>query len=96
MLGGQADLEAIRTALLQRQGALINVTADERTLAAADPHITAFLDSLPSGSGAPDLCDWEQRLPSLSEALTVPTQVLPTAPFATLLSSLVCMTATSG
>eukprot|EP00884_Botryococcus_braunii_P006457 jgi/Botrbrau1/15812/Bobra.40_1s0001.1 len=70
----QADLEAIRSALLQRRGALINVTADERTLKLADPHITAFLESLPTESG-PELCDWDQRLPSISEALTVPTQV---------------------
>ena len=38
---------ARRAALLQRRGALVNLTADERTLNLALPHVEAFLDSLP-------------------------------------------------
>lgn len=73
---GQADLEAIRKVLLQRRGALINVTGDEKTLMAADPHITAFLDSLPAEAGAD--ADWSNTIPAINEALTVPTQVCST------------------
>lgn len=69
----QADLEAIRTALLQRRGALLNLTGDEATLEAARPHVAAFLDSLPAEAASPS--DWAQRLPRLNEAITVPTQV---------------------
>ena len=35
----QADLEAIRSALLQRRGAIVNLTGDESTLAAARPQV---------------------------------------------------------
>ncbi|KAK9805775.1 hypothetical protein WJX73_008308 [Symbiochloris irregularis] len=71
--GVKADLEAIRTALLQRQGAIINMTGDEATLEAARPHVSAFLDALPATSSGRQ--DWSQRLPRLNEAITVPTQV---------------------
>ena len=74
---GQADLEAIRSALLQRRGALINMTGDEGTLQAAQPHVAAFLDALPAQAAGPS--DWTQRLPRLNEAITVPTQVTGTS-----------------
>ena len=69
----QADLEAIRSVLLQRRGAVINMTGDERTLEAARPHVAAFLDSLPAETAGPS--DWNNRLPVINEAITVPTQV---------------------
>lgn len=68
----QADLEAIRSALLQRRGALINMTGDERTLEVARPHVAAFLDALPAKAAGPS--DWTNRLPRRNEAITVPTQ----------------------
>lgn len=69
----QADLERIRQLLLQRRGAIVNVTADESGLAAAESGIQSFLQSLPE-SGAAD-ADWSGRLPMVNEAITVPTQV---------------------
>ena len=69
----QADLEAIRSALLQRRGALINLTGDEATLSAARPLVSDFLESLPAEAAGP--ADWNRRLDRLSEAICVPTQV---------------------
>ncbi|EFN52070.1 hypothetical protein CHLNCDRAFT_139318 [Chlorella variabilis] len=69
----QADLEAIRKALLQRQGVLLNMTADENTLRLATAHVDAFLDSLPSVSGT--AAAWNVPLQRQNEALVVPTQV---------------------
>lgn len=76
--GVKADLHSIRSALLQRSGALVNLTGDTRTLTAAQPHVSAFLSSLPekapllAGAGP-----WTKSLllPRTNEALTVTTQV---------------------
>ena len=59
--------------LLQRRGALINVTGDATALSAAAPHISGFLSALPAEAGAPS--DWRSVLPRQNEALVVPTQV---------------------
>ncbi len=59
--------------LLQRRGALINVTGDATALSAAAPHISGFLSALPVEAGAPS--DWRSMLPRQNEALVVPTQV---------------------
>ncbi|KAL0031729.1 hypothetical protein WJX79_003426 [Trebouxia sp. C0005] len=71
--GVQADLCRIRDILLQRRGALVNLTADEHTLSSVRPHLDAFLGSLPAESAAPT--SWGQMLQPLNEAITVPTQV---------------------
>jgi len=70
--GVHADLEAIRKALLARPGAVVNMTADGRTLSAAGKHVDAFLAALP-GAAAPRAV-WAGRAPRVNEALTVPTQ----------------------
>ncbi len=70
----QADLEAIRSALLQSRGALVNMTGDERTLQAVQPLIGSFLDALPAQSVTHEAA-WAASLPRLNEAITVPTQV---------------------
>ena len=59
--------------LLQRRGALINVTGDATALSTAAPHISGFLSALPAEAGAPS--DWRSSLARQNEALTVPTQV---------------------
>lgn len=69
----QADLATIRTQLLQRRGAIVNMTGDDKTLAAAAPHVSNFLSSLPAEAGT--RADWSGRLSAANEALTVPTQV---------------------
>lgn len=77
--GVRADLEAIRAAVLGREGAVINATADAKTLDAASPHLASFLASLPGAPvGAGGACDWAAAaagIPNTSLALTVPTQV---------------------
>lgn len=69
----QADLENIRKLLMQRQGAVVNVTADDKGLSIAEPNIRGFLESLPETSASN--ADWSNNLPLLNEAITVPTQV---------------------
>ena len=92
--GVKADLESIRAALLvgvaqggggDGGGAIINATADGRTLDSASPHISTFLDSIASSASSssssssgltfPGDFDWPSGSPLRSEALTVPTQV---------------------
>ena len=62
-----------RKTLLQRRGALINVTGDASALSAAAPHISGFLSALPAEAGSPS--NWQSTLARQNEALTVPTQV---------------------
>jgi hypothetical protein len=75
----QADLEAIRGALLRQQGAYVNLTADEHTLHSVQPLLGSFFDALPAGPLSRP--NWSGTLPGLNEAITVPTQVCtPAAP----------------
>lgn len=69
----QADLEAIRAALLGRSGAILNFTADEATLTRAEKHAEAFLSALPA-KGATRV-PWSTLAPRKNELITVPTQV---------------------
>ena len=67
-------LDGRRAALLQRRGAIVNMTGDDKALTAAAPHISSFLSALPAEAAA--RADWSGCLPAINEALTVPTQVL--------------------
>ena len=69
----KADLHRIRSLLLQRRGALVNMTADEGTLAGAQRHVEGFLSALPGEAATP--ASWSQMLPAMNEAIVVPTQV---------------------
>lgn len=71
--GVLADLTAIRAALLSRSGAMVNMTADERTLSAASPYVSEFLSALPEAGVVP--ADWGMTLARRNEAIVVPTQV---------------------
>ena len=71
--GVQADLEAIRTALLRRGAMVANVTADGAMIDAFRPQLAAFLAGLPDGASAP--MNWGYAPASLSEGLTFPGQV---------------------
>ena len=71
--GVKADLHRIRSLLLQRRGALVNMTADEGTLAGAQQHVEGFLSALPAEAATP--ASWSQMLPAMNEAIVVPTQV---------------------
>ena len=71
----KADLERIRSLLLQRRGAIVNATGDAKALAAAQRHGAELLAALPADSAAP-AADWAGRaLARVNEALVVPTQV---------------------
>lgn len=72
--GVAADLEAIRKAILQRAGTIVNLTGDERALSAAAEHVEDLLGALPSSSGSSSEA-WSGVLPRANEALVVPTQV---------------------
>ncbi|CAL5227379.1 g10329 [Coccomyxa viridis] len=69
----KADLESIRSNLLQRHGAYVNLTGDERLLQAAQPLVSDFLQAMPAQAGQD--ADWSSSLPRINEAITVPTQV---------------------
>uniref|UniRef100_A0A383WCE6 Peptidase M16C associated domain-containing protein n=1 Tax=Tetradesmus obliquus TaxID=3088 RepID=A0A383WCE6_TETOB len=73
--GVQADLESIRKHLLQRKGALVNLTGDDRALAAAAAHVDALLTRLPEAAAGSNGSGWSGVLPRVNEALVVPTQV---------------------
>ncbi len=62
-----------RSTLLQRDGALVNITGDESVLRATEGPLADFLSALPSLPG--QRADWNQTLDPASEALVVPTQV---------------------
>jgi hypothetical protein len=67
------SLEAIWTALLARKDAIVNLTADDRTLICAESHVATLLDTLPEHSSG--LVSWDQQLPLINESLVIPTQV---------------------
>ena len=71
--GVQADLERIRGVLLQRRGALVNITGDEGALSAASGHLAEFWEALPAAAASD--ANWSGSLIAQNEALVVPTQV---------------------
>ncbi|GLI61559.1 hypothetical protein VaNZ11_003968 [Volvox africanus] len=75
----KSDLKAIRLALLQRNGVIINMTADAATLSTVDHRVSDFLAALPAASAptanAPQSWSNALLLPRTNEALCVPTQV---------------------
>lgn len=72
--GISSSLEEIRTSLLSRNGCLINMTADGKTLTNSEKVVSKFLDSLPSNSLL-KTASWNAQLPSGNEAIVIPTQV---------------------
>ena len=69
----RSDLQRIRELLMQRKGALVNLTADDHTLTAVRPHVDAFLGTLPESSASTQ--QWANLMQPQNEAITVPTQV---------------------
>ncbi|KAE8009011.1 hypothetical protein FH972_005469 [Carpinus fangiana] len=69
-----SSLEEIRKSLLSRNGCLINMTADGKTLTNSEKFVSKFLDSLPSNSLL-KTASWNARLPPENEAIVIPTQV---------------------
>jgi len=74
--GVQSDLEKIRHIILQRSGTIMNLTGDDRALAAAADHVEDLLGALPvTAAVAGSSSSWSGALPRVNEALVVPTQV---------------------
>lgn len=72
--GISSSLEEIRTSLLSKNGCIVNMTADGKSLTSTEKYVGKFLDSLPekpSGGQA----TWDARLPLRNEAFVIPTQV---------------------
>ncbi|KAM0948972.1 putative peptidase M16, metalloenzyme, LuxS/M16 peptidase, peptidase M16C associated [Dioscorea sansibarensis] len=72
--GISSSLEEIRTALISRKGCLVNMTADEKNLINSTKFVAKFLDSLPNSSSTVNE-SWHAQLPSVNEAIVIPTQV---------------------
>merc|ERR1719424_1740793 len=79
-----ARLARMRTALLNAEGAIVNLCADAPSMAAALPHVPSLLASLPVAADARDEAaapaGWLRPAPSgvlvpVHEGLQVPTQV---------------------
>ena len=71
--GVKADLEAIRAALLHNEGLLVNMTADEATMTAAEVHVEGLVSAFPGAQRA--VTPWASAFEMANEAITVPTQV---------------------
>lgn len=69
----RGQLEEIRRSLLSQEGAILNLTADDKTLHAAERPVADFLAALPQQGGPRH--EWTERLSAGNEALVVPTQV---------------------
>ncbi len=67
------SLEGIGTALLAWKDAIVNLTADDRTLIRAESHVATLLETLPEHSSG--LVSWDQQLPLINEGLVIRTQV---------------------
>ncbi|KAG8072488.1 hypothetical protein GUJ93_ZPchr0006g43322 [Zizania palustris] len=59
---------------IRKDGCLVNITSDRKNLEKSNKHIAKFLDSLPSTTSIGN-DSWLYRLPSVNEAIVVPTQV---------------------
>ncbi len=71
--GVKKDLETIRSAILQKKGAMVNLTGDEHALTAADKTLSSFWESIPGLTNTK--AEWSNVLARQNEALVVPTQV---------------------
>lgn len=73
--GVLVDLEAVRTAIVNRRGLMLNVTLDAQNWAAIEPQVRAFLERLPEEQRAPQAWDWRVAALPTHEGLSVPAQV---------------------
>ncbi|CAH8386704.1 unnamed protein product [Eruca vesicaria subsp. sativa] len=72
--GISSSLEEIRRSLLARNGCIVNMTADGKSLTNIEKSVEKFLNLLPeTPSGG--LVTWDGRLPLRNEAIVIPTQV---------------------
>ncbi|KAH0920864.1 hypothetical protein HID58_020882 [Brassica napus] len=72
--GISSSLEEIRTSLLSKNGCIVNMTADGKSLTSTEKFVGKFLDSLPEKPSSGQVT-WDARLPLRNEAIVIPTQV---------------------
>ncbi|CAH8261026.1 unnamed protein product [Arabidopsis lyrata] len=72
--GISSSLEEIRRSLLARNGCIVNMTADGKSLTNVEKSVAKFLDLLPEKPSG-GLVTWDGRLPLRNEAIVIPTQV---------------------
>ncbi|KAL0696879.1 hypothetical protein Bca4012_064059 [Brassica carinata] len=72
--GISSSLEEIRTSLLSKNGCIVNMTADGKSLTSTEKFVGKFLDSLPEKPSDGQVT-WDARLPLSNEAIVIPTQV---------------------
>lgn len=70
-----ATLEQVRQTLIDRRGLICNVTLDEANWTAFQPHLAAFLESLPAAAGPLRPAGWSPAYGAGFEGLLMPTQV---------------------
>ncbi|KAJ4866833.1 hypothetical protein Rs2_51637 [Raphanus sativus] len=72
--GISSSLEEIRRSLLAKNGCIVNMTADGKSLTNIEKSLEKFLDLLPENPSG-GLVTWDGRLPLRNEAIVIPTQV---------------------
>ncbi|XP_010546463.1 PREDICTED: presequence protease 1, chloroplastic/mitochondrial-like [Tarenaya hassleriana] len=72
--GISSSLEEIRKSLLSRNGCIVNMTADGKSLTNSEKFVRKFLDLLPENPSGGHV-SWNARLPFRNEAIVIPTQV---------------------
>ncbi|CAA7030775.1 unnamed protein product [Microthlaspi erraticum] len=72
--GISSSLEEIRRSLLSKNGCIVNMTADGKSLTTVEKSVEKFLDLLPENPSS-GLVTWDSRLPLRNEAIVIPTQV---------------------
>ncbi|KAH0872342.1 hypothetical protein HID58_069704 [Brassica napus] len=72
--GISSSLEEIRTSLLSKNGCIVNMTADGKSLTSTEKFVGKFLDSLPEKPSGGQVT-WDARVPLRNEAIVIPTQV---------------------
>ncbi|KAG5405951.1 hypothetical protein IGI04_012070 [Brassica rapa subsp. trilocularis] len=72
--GISSSLEEIRRSLLAKNGCIVNMTADGKSLSNIEKSLEKFLDLLPENPSG-GLVTWDGRLPLRNEAIVIPTQV---------------------
>ncbi|KAF8081766.1 hypothetical protein N665_0868s0020 [Sinapis alba] len=72
--GISSSLEEIRRSLLARNGCIVNMTTDGKSLINIEKSLEKFLNLLPENPSG-GLVTWDGRLPLRNEAIVIPTQV---------------------
>ncbi|KAF3521612.1 hypothetical protein F2Q69_00046612 [Brassica cretica] len=72
--GISSSFEDIRTSLLSKNGCIVNMTADGKSLTSTEKFVGKFLDSLPEKPSGGQVT-WDARVPLRNEAIVIPTQV---------------------